>query len=324
MTQKILGSINRVPTPMAGLALGIASLGACLEHFGHLHGIAQHTAALIAVVLLALIFTKFIMNRQSLKEDLAHPVLGSVVPTAAMATMVVSKTVGLYSDSIQITLWLIAVALHVVFFCAFTYYRLRDFRLFHMVPSWFVPPVGIIVAAVTFPEDSGLYTLAYILLMFGIVTYAIMLPVMLYRMMFVENVADAAKPTLAIMAAPASLSLAGYLNLVTLANPLIVAVLGGIAVLMTAMIYLSLFHLLRLPFTPGFAAYTFPLVISSVAMYKTSTWMYTKSLLAPYAHNVYIFANIEAVIATLVVSYVALHYLLVFIRYLKNSAGQTS
>jgi tellurite resistance protein TehA-like permease len=36
-------------------------------------------------------------------------------------------------------------------------------------------------------------------------------------------------------------------------------VLLGIAVLMTGIIYLAFIKLLRLPFSPGYAAFTFPL-----------------------------------------------------------------
>lgn len=74
-----------------------------------------------------------------------------------------------------------------------------------------------------------------------------MLPMMIYRFIFTHEIPDAAKPTLAIMAAPASLSLAGYLTVVSEPSPVIVALLFGIAVLMTAIIYLAFTRLLRLP-----------------------------------------------------------------------------
>ena len=49
---------------------------------------------------------------------------------------------------------------------------------------------------------------------------------------------------------------------------LLVAVLLGIAVLMTGIIYLAFIKLLRLPFSPGYAAFTFPLVIGATALFK--------------------------------------------------------
>ena len=51
------------PTPMAGLALGIASLGWSWENFAELHGYGQWISAGIASVLLVILATKF--NRTS-------------------------------------------------------------------------------------------------------------------------------------------------------------------------------------------------------------------------------------------------------------------
>ena len=314
-------SLSRVPTPMAGLALGIASLGVCLQSLGVYH-VIQYIAATIAAIMLISIFAKFIHHHHLLKQDLAHPVIGSVVPTSAMALMVVSAAVREFQYATGVTLWLIAIALHLVFLTAFVIHRLRDFKIHHMVPSWFVPPVGIIVAAVTYPHHPDthinlLFPLAETLLFFGIVAYAIMLPMMLYRFMFEQQVVDAAKPSLAIMAAPASLSLAGYLTLFpTNPNPLVIAVLAGIAVLMTILIYISLLHLLSLPFSPAFSAYTFPMVISSTAMFKTAQWMQSEPLLSVHAPVVHHFAIFEALMAAVVVSYIGIRYFINFCQHI--------
>jgi tellurite resistance protein TehA-like permease len=91
---------------------------------------------------------------------------------------------------------------------------------------------------------------------------------MIYRLVFCESVPDAAKPTIAIMAAPASLSLAGYLTVTQDPSPVLVALLFGIAILMTVVIYAAFFHLLRLPFGPAYAAFIFPMVIGATALFK--------------------------------------------------------
>ncbi|MFT6835711.1 MAG: exfoliative toxin A/B [Francisellaceae bacterium] len=314
-------SLSNIPTPMSGLALGIASLGVCLEYLYTFHGLAQNISMILASILLLFILIKFMVHPHLIKQDLSHAVVGSVIPTFAMATMVISTTVAKLSLSLAVFLWLVAIAFHLVFLVKFTIHRMRDFELHHMVPSWFVPPVGIIVAAVTFPNVAVLLPLAEGLLIFGIATYAILLPIILYRLIFSATVPDAAKPTLAVLAAPASLSLAGYLTIVANPNPLMIALLGGIAVLMTALVYLSLINLLRLPFSPGYAAFTFPLVISSIAMYKTSEWMLGNSLLSEYSSNIHAIASFEAVIAALVVVYVFGHFLNVFYHFILNFAN---
>lgn len=104
-------------------------------------------------MLLALV-VKFVFHPKVLWQELTHPVVGSVIPTFAMALMVISKAVGLYAPATGLMLWLAAIAIHIIFLAAFVYYRAIDFNLDHMVPSWFVPPIGIIVAAVSFPGQG--------------------------------------------------------------------------------------------------------------------------------------------------------------------------
>ncbi|MGL5948689.1 MAG: TDT family transporter [Aeromonas sp.] len=306
-----------LPTPMAGLALGIASLGWCLENLGLFAGHAQATGAVLAAALLLFLTGKFILHPRLLADDLAHPVVGSVVPTFAMACMVVAKALSLSHPSAGIGLWLGAIALHCLFLVTFIYHRARNFALHHMVPSWFVPPVGVIVAAVAYPNAPEWLWLADGLLLFGLCAYGVMLPLMLYRLIFAAEVADGAKPTIAILAAPASLSLAGYLTITPAPSLLLVAVLLGIALLMTGIIYLSLLKLLRLPFSPGYAAFTFPLVISATALFKVEHLVRAlASDVSPaqhaqilhYSSQIHSLALIELALASVIVSYVALRY----------------
>ncbi|MXR37901.1 TDT family transporter [Rhodobacteraceae bacterium CH30] len=298
---------------MGGLALGIASLGWCWENFMPAGGMFQLAGAAIASILLLSLLLKFIHAPQLLCQDLAHPVVGSVVPTMAMALMIVAKALSLFSLPLALTVWLLAIGLHLAFLATFIWHRARDFRLHHMVPSWFVPPVGIIVAAVSFP-GGGLLWLAQGLVVFGLACYLVMLPLMIYRLVFACEVPDQAKPTLAILAAPASLALAGYLTVVQQPSPLLVGLLAGIAVLMTSVIYLFFLRLLRLPFSPGYAAFTFPMVIGATALYKLSAQLGVWGFADEYVAQLHALADFELWIAALVVGYVSWkflrHYLL--------------
>ena len=293
-------SLAAAPTPMAGLALGIASLGWCWENAGQFDGRLQLLGAAIAAVLLLVLTFKFLIHPRLLWQDLAHPVVGSVVPTYAMGTMVVSKAVGLLAPTLGQGLWLFAVIIHLVFLATFVWHRARAFEIHHMVPSWFVPPVGIIVADVAYP-GGPFASLATGLLWFGMACYGLMLPLMLYRLIFSHEVPDAAKPTIAILAAPASLSLAGYLTVSQDPSLLLVAVLLGIAVLMTGIIYLAFIKLLRLPFSPGYAAFTFPLVIGATALFKVSHLLSQWPQAARYAEQLHQLALLGLGVATLVV-----------------------
>ncbi|WP_445777265.1 TDT family transporter [Shewanella sp.] len=309
MFRAVKQTVMMAPTPMAGLALGIASLGWSWENLVSINHYGQWGGAAIASVLLLVLATKFILHSHLLRQDLAHPVVGSVVPTFAMALMVVSNSLGYVSAMAGDLLWCFAVILHIGFLVSFIYHRSKQFSLCHMVPSWFIPPIGIVVADVSFSGNAHLLWVAQSALIFGMLSYAFMLPMMIYRLMFTEPVPDAAKPTLAILAAPASLSLAGYLTITQQPSPVIVALLFGIGVLMTSIIYLSFFKLMRLPFSPGYAAFTFPMVIGATALFKMADWMESVGIATQYIQQINALAEFELLVATAVVAYVCLRYL---------------
>lgn len=315
----------KLPSPMGGLALAIASLGWTWESvMPSLNGWGQLTGAMIASALLLMLTGKFLLHPTVLKNELSHPVVGSVIPTFAMALMVVSNLLGHYFPHAGLALWLGAIAIHVVFLGAFIYYRAIDFKLEHMVPSWFVPPIGIIVAAVSFPSNGEPW-LVNTILAFGMLAYLVMLPLMLYRLIFCQAIPDAAKPTIAILAAPASLSLAGYLTVCEQPSIALVAVLASIAILMTSVIYLAFFNLLKLPFSPGYAAFTFPMVIGATALFKTAHWLEQFSQMAELTEWVRLLADFELGVATIVVAYVALRYLTHYVpNPVENIGGTTS
>ena len=306
-----------IHTPMAGLALAIASLGWGWDQVSNGAGHFQLLSAQIAAVLLLVLLGKFVLHPTSLLADLAHPVVGSVVPTFAMASMVVASTFASHQVLGAKLVWLTAIALHITFLIMFVYHRARQFTLTDMVPSWFVPPVGIIVAALTCPA-AEFTRLATVLLYFGLACYAVLLPLMLFRLCCRGALPTAAKPTLAILAAPASLGLAGYLNLVAQPDYHVLVVLLVLAIMMTGFLYLAFFRLLQLPFSPGYAAFTFPTVIGATALFKLAGYIELHGYNPVWVDVLHHLAKVELVVATAVVAYVALHYL---VDQVKNQRG---
>lgn len=299
MSNTVTQFSQAIPTPLAALALGIASLGWCWDSNLLLDGIAQLTAAGIAAVFISLLLLKFARCPRLFWQDLAHPILGSVLPTAAMATMVISAAL---PESLALALWTVAVITHSLLFAGFLRHRLTAFQLQQLIPGWFVPPIGIVTAVLTCPAAIP-SELAAALFWFGLFAYAFMLPVMLYRLLKLGTLPLAAKPSLAVLAAPASLCLAAYVNFATMPAKWLVILLLLLALLMTSVIYLLLPSLLRLNFTPAFAAFTFPLVIGATALFKVhdlfTTWEWT-GLSQLLLHLAYL----QLTVATLVCCYV--------------------
>lgn len=313
MFKKISLFVYAVPTPLAGLALGIASLGLGLENSLSLQSIMQICSAFVSAVLTALVLTKYLLHPQLFRQDIAHPVVGSIIPTLAMAIMLQSKTVNLFFPSAAEAMWLMGICLHLFLLGCFLCTRVKDFRLHHMVPSWFVPFVGLGIAAITVPSVEY-YDFAYVLMVIGGINYAFLLPVMYYRLIFLKKIEDAFKPTIAILAAPASLMLYSYLTLEAQPSLIIAALIFGIAVLMTVIVYFAFFYLLRLPFSPAFAAYTFPMAVGAGALLKLSEKLAEYPVFLEYSRQIRTLACAELAIATVVVGYVCFRFMIYYFR----------
>lgn len=311
MRGKIEQLFTAMPTALAGLALAIASLGWSWENVAEFQGKAQILGALIASLLLCLLLLKFLLNPLLLKEDIAHYMKGSMVPTFAMTTMVIANSVNYFHHQLAVTLWGIAIVFHLFFLLLFIYYRAQHFIFEHLLPSWFIPPIGIAVATISLPSDTVnplMMEVAYNSLLFGFVAYCLLLPLLWYRCFIYKSLKESELPTIAIFATPASLILVGYLAIIDVPHYLAVILLSMLALSMTLFVYYYFKKLLRLPFTPAYSAFTFPLVMGATAMFKVSLFLLQNDSYQWVVNMVRYIAYIELLLATAMVVYVCVRY----------------
>lgn len=305
-------SLKRVPTAAAGLALGLASLGWCADQLFAQDGRLQQAAALLALPLLLAVLLKFLRAPQLLLQELAHPVAGSLLPVICMATLVQTAAWQSFNPTLASLCWWLALAGHLTLLTGFIRHRLRQFALTDLVPAWFIPPIGFVVAVLTAPVSAPLWLLQ-LLAGAGLLAYLLMLPLMLYRLRRGTPLPLPQRPLLAILAAPGSLTLTGLLCL-PLAAVLPVSLLlslSAVALLLTLRVWWQLPQLLRGSFNPAFAACTFPLVISATALLKLSAHLalQTSALLQQLATWQQLLAQLEFVVALTVCGYVLSRYL---------------
>ena len=77
---------------------------------------------------------------------------------------------------------------------------------------------------------------------------------------------------------------------------------------MTVVIYFAFWRLLRLQFSPGYAAFTFPMAIGATALYKLSNLVAGFPGALHYAHQIRFLAHVEVTVAAVVILYVAALY----------------
>lgn len=268
----MLEILKKVPMALCGLILGIASLGNLFVN--EKLTVISNIWGILAMLLMAVIVLKLVLTSDSVWAELKNPMSASTMPTFTMALMVIATFWGRWGfHTFGLILWCAAIAIHLFIMGAFIYLHLikPEVGIEHVYPSWFVTFVGIGVVPVT--AGQFIPGLGRILLYVALVSYAILLPIVLWRLYKYKEMPEGAIPLITITAAPASLCLTGYLFSFTQINFIFAIALGILAqllyfstVLTMLRLYVSSQHTLT-QFFPSFAAFTFPMVISSTGLY---------------------------------------------------------
>jgi exfoliative toxin A/B len=302
LVRRYLGSvIERVPIPVAGVALGLAALGNLLQPFSS--GI-RAVLGLCSLFLILLLTLKVVMYTDMVRKDFNDPILASVSATYCMALMQLAGYLAGIWFIPALVLWIFAIGAHGVLIVWFTLRYICRFKLEDVFPTYFICYVGIIVASITSPLFDAQF-LGQIVFWFGFVCYMVMLLMVTARYIKIPT-PESARPLFCIYTAPMSLSLAGYLSVYQEPSLSFAGVLMVLAQLLFVIVLTRLPGLLRLPFYPSYAAMTFPFVITAIAFSKVLTAFSAVYDIAPCW---YALAAIEAGIATVLVLYVFLRYI---------------
>ena len=296
----MIKKINKMPLALTGLALGVGGIFNAWTIFTGVKYIA-YIGACISSILILTIITKIFSSFGDFINDLKHPVAGSTIPTLDMSVMVISSSVVQFIRPLGIAMWLIAITIHVIFAFTFLAHRINLKDLHHMVPSWFVPPVGIVVAAVS-GSNMGFPQVSQVIVYIGTALYIILFPFIFYRIIFHDPLADDRFPAFAVMGAPANLCLCGYLTAFTDYNTALLNLLLALGLFTTFKVYLSLIRAFRIKFIPLFAAYTFPLAVGAQALLKYAN--YSKSINGECFYIWNIISILELIIATIMIVWV--------------------
>ena len=295
-------AIKKVSIPIAGLVLALAAIGNLLVSYGEIY---KNSFGVISSIFLILLLIKIFMYPNSISNDLDNPVIASVAPTFSMAIMILSTYINPFLPSLAYGLWITGLIIHCILIIYFTKKFILNFDIKKVFPSYFVVYVGIVVGSVTAPAFNAL-NLGQWLFWFGFILYFLLLPVVIYRVFVVKSTLEPALPTITIFAAPASLCLAGYMSVFPQKNMTIVWLLTSLSLVMLISVLLYMPKMLKLKFYPSYSAFTFPLVISAIAIKKTNAFFITIGQEIPLFNYV---VKVEEFLATAIVIYVLVRHI---------------
>ncbi|GEA61603.1 TDT family transporter [Vibrio comitans] len=300
---------HHIPPSQAALALGLIGLGqAWALYIPDIGNVIRPYLALVGTLILIPVLLKYSLNPRLFFADIKHPLSGSLMAPMSMALLVLCDYLATEIPHIASMLWFASLGLHITMMVLFFGFQFANFKMVNVVPSWFLYPVGVISSTLA-GSELGHTVFSQNMAMLCISIYFLMLPLVLYRLVFFGKLPRRARPTLAIMAAPINLTLAAYLVNFPDPDPILTGALAGIAITMTLLIYLCYINLLRLKFQPSIAAVTFPSVISAIAMSRLTTWFELAHEDWYWLHK---FGMFELTIATLLVLWVSAGYVAMY------------
>lgn len=256
--------LRRVPLPMSAVALALAGLGNLL---GSYSPAVRAVCGVLSAIVATLVIARVLADRSTVAAELKTAPVLAVMPTLPMALMLLATHLKPFAAGPALVVWAAALVGQLALVALFVSRFVVGFSLERVLPSWFVVFVGFVVGSVTSPA-FGMQGVGSVLLFAGLAGYAVTLPIVVARMR-AGALPPAARPTVAIFAAPSSLCLVGYLALSSAPNPWVVGVLLGASSLSLLYVLAKLPGVLMAGFGPTHAALTFPMVITATAFKQT-------------------------------------------------------
>ena len=292
--------LKKTPIPIAGLMLGLAGLGNLIGSYGSQYRLI---AGFLASIIALFIIGRFIIDQKKCIKELQNPIIASVFLTFPMGIMILSTYLIQFSYKLALYSWYTGIILHSLFILFFTLKFFRNFDIKKVFPSYFIVYVGIVVASVTAPAFNNI-KLGQRLFYFGFISYLILLPIISYRVFKIGKIKEPALPTLAIFTAPAGLCLAGYMSSFPEKNIMLLGCLITLTIISITAVTIYLPKMLSVGFYPSFSAFTFPFVITAIALKLTSNYLINEFSIQFLKYP----ANIIEILAIILVSFVFFRY----------------
>ncbi len=258
--------------------------------------ISMSMLTLFLFVSLLVIYTvKIITQRQSVLQELHHPVKMSFFPTVSISLLLLSICMLHMNIAAANLFWLVGTGLHLFF----TLYVMNAwinhdyFDIKHMNPAWFIPIVGNILVPIA-GVRLGYTDISWFFFSIGIIFWPVLLTIIFYRVIFHPALPGKLIPTFFILIAPPAV---GFLSYIQLNNGLdnFARILYFAALFFTLLVFTQFKKFSKLEFFLSWWAYSFPLAAISVA----SMVMYQKT------ENI-IFSVIAIVLLTLLSLFISM------------------
>lgn len=295
--------LKKLPLPITGVMLGFAALGNLLQSYSES---IRLICGAVSLVLGLLFVIKVLNDISGFKEDMQNPIMASVSGTFSMALMLLAGYAKPFIGPAAAYIWYFAIILHIILIVYFTVKFILKLQMPKVFASYFIVYVGIVVASISAPAFDKL-AIGTACFWFGFVCLIILLVLVTYRYMKYKEVPEPAQPLFCIYTAPMSLCVAGYVQSVMPKNRTFLLAMAAVAAVLYVIALVKAIACLKLKFYPSYAAFTFPFVISAIAMKMTMACTMKMGAPLPWLAPIVL---IETIIATIFVVYALIRFIM--------------
>lgn len=254
--------LKKLPIPISGLMLGMASLGNLLVDYSKN---LRYLSFSISLIIFLLLILKLIIYPTDFKEGFNNPSIAGILGTAAMYISTLSTYIVAFSKNIAIGTLFFGIIVHIFIILFFTKKHILNFNIMNIVPSIFVVYIGIALNTV-FLSNFSKNKIALIVFVFSLISYLILMPLIYYRVFMIKKLPEILLPTVAIITAPSSLITLGYLSTFSKKN---INIVYALTILILLNLGIALYYIVRnigRKFVPTISAFTFPIIITIVSL----------------------------------------------------------
>lgn len=297
--------LRHVPVPLFAVVMGIGGLGLAWrrghEAFALPAAIGEAVlalAALLLVAIAALYLAKAIRFPAAVAGEYDHPIRINFFPAITISLLIVAAAALPYDRTVAEVVWLAGTVGHLVFALAiFNRWITRNVEIHHSNPSWFIPVVGNILVPIA-GVRLGYADVSWFFFAIGLVFWVILFTIVLYRIVFHDQLPSRFLPTLFILIAPPAIGFVAYLQLNGDAMDGLARTLFAVALFITLLLATMMRLFWRLPYAVSWWAFTFPsaaMAIAALRYYELSPTVPTAAI-----------ATVALAAATAIIAVVAL------------------
>lgn len=275
--------LKNFPIMMFAIVMGLSGLSLVYLKASEILGFPHMLAlvlvgldTLVFVVILLFYLAKIVKYPQDVKLEFTHPVRSNFFAAFSISLLLFSIIFGELHINIAPYLWYMGAAIQafMTFYCL-SFWINKSIDIKHSNPAWLIPVVGNVIVPLGGAGFINGDVLNYFFVV-GIFFWIVLLPILINRIVFHQQLAQKFLPTLFILIAPPAVGMVSY---VKMGHSFDVFAMGlyDIALFFALLLLFMYKNFLNLKFFISWWAFTFPVAamsIASMVAYKKSGYLF--------------------------------------------------